>query len=231
MSADTAPDVGDTAPAFTLAAVNRDGDISLADYKERQALLLGLFRGQHCPFCRRQVAQMNRQAEQLEGLGVVPLAVLNTDLAHAKAYYGRLGFGLALAVDPEWDTHRRYGLTETKIGLGKTDWPRKVNPLDLMRVKIGPEDGPPKSLTFMRASAAMDRAEGYKPRLADKAGQIKNGLTNSGYVLMDRMGIIRWRWVEGSESQNEMFKFPSSDTVVAAISQALSEAPSGSATP
>jgi peroxiredoxin len=38
---------GDRAPAFTLPAVNREGTVSLEDYRGRAAVLVGLFRGLH----------------------------------------------------------------------------------------------------------------------------------------------------------------------------------------
>lgn len=38
---------GDSAPHFTLPAVNRDGKVSLDDYRGRSPVLVGLFRGLH----------------------------------------------------------------------------------------------------------------------------------------------------------------------------------------
>jgi len=38
---------GDPAPNFTLPAVNREGHVSLDDYRGRGAVLVGLFRGLH----------------------------------------------------------------------------------------------------------------------------------------------------------------------------------------
>jgi hypothetical protein len=35
---------GDPAPSFSLDAANRDGKVSLEDYRGRSSLLLGLFR-------------------------------------------------------------------------------------------------------------------------------------------------------------------------------------------
>ena len=64
---------GDRAPAFTLEAANRDGLVSLADYPPKQAVLLGLFRGLHCPFCRRQVFQLGTVQPALAALGVEQL--------------------------------------------------------------------------------------------------------------------------------------------------------------
>ena len=38
---------GDSAPHFALPAVNREGQVSLDDYRGRSSILLGLFRGLH----------------------------------------------------------------------------------------------------------------------------------------------------------------------------------------
>ena len=46
---------GDLAPSFRLPAVNRDGMVSLEDYHGRSPVLVGLFRGLHCPFCRLEL--------------------------------------------------------------------------------------------------------------------------------------------------------------------------------
>ena len=38
---------GDPAPAFALPTVNREGQVSLDDYRGRSPVLIGLFRGLH----------------------------------------------------------------------------------------------------------------------------------------------------------------------------------------
>ena len=38
---------GDPAPGFALPAVNREGQVSLDDYRGRSSVLVGLFRGLH----------------------------------------------------------------------------------------------------------------------------------------------------------------------------------------
>ena len=38
---------GDPAPDFVLSTVNREGQVALADYRDRSPLLIGLFRGLH----------------------------------------------------------------------------------------------------------------------------------------------------------------------------------------
>jgi peroxiredoxin len=39
--------LGDPAPDFALLAVNREGQVSLDDYRGRSPVLLGLYRGLH----------------------------------------------------------------------------------------------------------------------------------------------------------------------------------------
>ena len=58
---------GDRAPDFTLPAADREGTVSLADYRGRTPLLLGLFRGTYCPFCRRAIIRMGQGWERLRG--------------------------------------------------------------------------------------------------------------------------------------------------------------------
>jgi peroxiredoxin len=38
---------GDRAPDFTLPAINREGSVSLADFRGKRPVFLGLFRGLH----------------------------------------------------------------------------------------------------------------------------------------------------------------------------------------
>jgi peroxiredoxin len=46
---------GQVAPDFTLAAVEREGTVSLANYRGRSAVLLTINRGLWCSFCRRHI--------------------------------------------------------------------------------------------------------------------------------------------------------------------------------
>ena len=78
---------GQPAPDFTLPAINREGEISLADYRGRSALLLALFRRLYCPFCRRAIAQLGVTADKLRPLGVETLAVVATAADRARLYF------------------------------------------------------------------------------------------------------------------------------------------------
>ena len=78
---------GDAAPSITLPAVNREGQVSLDDYRGRSPVLIALFRGLHCPFCRRQLVQLGTTQDKLKELGVETMAVVNTPLERARLYF------------------------------------------------------------------------------------------------------------------------------------------------
>ena len=61
---------GEPAPDFVLPAVNRDGTVSLADYRGKTPVLLAMMRGLYCAFCRRHVAQLGTTRQKLRPLGV-----------------------------------------------------------------------------------------------------------------------------------------------------------------
>lgn len=71
---------GDRAPGFSLPAINREGAVSLDEYRGKQPVLVGLFRGLSCPFCRRHLVQLSATQEKLKPTGVETLGVVNTTL-------------------------------------------------------------------------------------------------------------------------------------------------------
>src|SRR4030095_13753474 len=84
--------------------------ISLADYRGQTLLLLGLFPGLYCPFCRRALAQMATTSEQLKSLGVESLAIVGTELDNARLYFKFRPTRMTLGADPQLSTHRSYGV-------------------------------------------------------------------------------------------------------------------------
>ena len=52
--------------------------VALADYRGKSAVLVGFFRGLHCPFCRRHIVLLSGIEETLASLNVATLGVVNT---------------------------------------------------------------------------------------------------------------------------------------------------------
>src|SRR5688572_30401524 len=101
---------GDDAPEFALPAVDGSRTISLRDYVGNTPLLLALFVGLWCPFCRRAIAQVAATEPALKEEGVETLAVVATRPDNARLYFKYRPTRLKLASDPELTTHRAYGV-------------------------------------------------------------------------------------------------------------------------
>ena len=77
-------EVGQRAPEFELPAADRHGVVSLAQYRGKFAVLLALFRGLYCPFCRRQMAQLSPVADRLRAIGIETVGVVATAPERAR---------------------------------------------------------------------------------------------------------------------------------------------------
>ena len=78
---------GDAAPNVVLDAITREGRVSTHDFRGRQPLLIGLFRGLHCPFCRRHLALQAEIDRTLREKGIESIAVINTPIDRARLYF------------------------------------------------------------------------------------------------------------------------------------------------
>src|SRR4029453_17359515 len=78
---------GEPAPDFTLPAVDGKEPVSLADYRGKSPVFLGLLIGLWCPFCRRQIAKMGANEAKLKALGVETLGVVATEPENAQLYF------------------------------------------------------------------------------------------------------------------------------------------------
>ncbi|TIT90534.1 MAG: redoxin domain-containing protein, partial [Mesorhizobium sp.] len=78
---------GDRAPNLVLDAITQEGKIALDDFRGQKPVLVGLFRGLHCAFCRRHIAAQARLDPELREKGVGSLTVVNTPIERARLYF------------------------------------------------------------------------------------------------------------------------------------------------
>jgi len=208
---------GDSAPQFVLPAVNREGEVSLADYRGRTPVLVGLFRGLHCPFCRRQVVQLSTTRDKLEALGVETLAVVNTPLERARLYFKYRPVQVLLAADPEAGTHRAFGLPAGEIveDASQSAWPLRVTLNELLSARVNHAELPAPSDPFA-ANDMLNRRDGFEPTDVDQQVAAAHGTQLAGYFLIDRNGIIRWLFIEAAARADDLTKFPSEEEILAA---------------
>ena len=210
---------GDSAPAFALPAVNREGQVSLDDYRGRSPVLIGLFRGLHCPFCRRQLVQLGTTQDKLKAMGVETMAVVNTPLERARLYFNYRPARVLLAADPEAATHRAFRVPEGTIVENESDasWARGTVTMGQMQAAlINPTGELPAPQNPFVAMETLNKRDGFEPTEIDQQIAATHGMQLAGHFLIDRNGIILWLQIEAASQIGDLSKFPSDEEIVAA---------------
>jgi peroxiredoxin len=200
---------GEPAPDFAVPAVQENRLISLADYRGSTPLLLGLFPGLYCPFCRRSLVQMAATAEKLKPLGVESLAVVGTELENARLYFRFRPTPLTLGADPQLTTHRSYGVPRPE------PTPELVQMIGTLR--INPTGELPEPLPVPVAAEALNNLDGFRPTATDQLEARSTFTQMKGQFLLDRTGVVRWANLEcGKEGLSGLGRFPTHDEFLAA---------------
>lgn len=209
---------GDAAPDFALPAVNREGQVSLEDYRGRSPVLVGLFRGLHCPFCRRQLVQLGTTQEKLKAIGVETMAVVNTPLERARLYFKYRPARVLLSADPEATTHRAFRLPAGAVVAegSPTSWPESVTMGELQAVRMNPTGELAEPQNPFAANETLNKQDGFEVNEVDQQIASAHGTQLTGYFLIDRAGIIRWRHVEAIERAGDLGKHPGEQEIMAA---------------
>lgn len=180
--------VGDRAPEFELPAADRDGVVSLAPYRGKAAVLLALFRGLYCPFCRRQMAQLSPTAQRLQALGIETVGVVGTAAARTRIYFRMNPPRFPLGADPELATHRAYGLPVLERNAEAADMVEHAAQRVAGELGVAAPPG--------RAREVIDAADGFERTASDAEDRTRHQIQMIGQFLIDRDGIVRWARVE-----------------------------------
>ena len=210
---------GDPAPGFALPAINREGQVSLDDYRGRSPVLIGLFRGLHCPFCRRQLVQLGTTQDKLKAMGVETMAVVNTPLERARLYFKYRPTRVLLAADPEAATHRAFGVPAGVIVEKESEasWAKGTLTLrQLQATLINPTGELPEPQNVFGAGETLNKRDGFEMTEIDGQIAATHGMQGAGHCLIDREGIIRWLQIEAGERIGDLGKFPSDEEILAA---------------
>ena len=212
---------GDRAPNIVLEAITRDGQIAIDDYRGQKPLLIGLFRGLHCPFCRRHIAAQAQIDRDLREKGVESLAVINTPIERARLYFRyRPMPDLLAASDPDRTSHRAFGLPNLEFTENEDEWPYKMSLASAMSTRMDlPEL--PEPMDPIAASEALNKIDGYE-FTEDDQRMIATGQGQLfGQFLLDRDGVVRWSFTEVPEGGSRMFGAPSREELMSAAAQVV----------
>ena len=198
-------EIGAPAPDFTLTMVDTGRPVSLADYRGESPLLLGLYRGLYCPFCRRAVATLGLVGDRLRPLGIETLAVIGTTLDNARLYYRDRPIRVAIAVDPALVTHRADGLPKVEA-----TW--EV----VSAMRVNPSGELPEALPFWEGTKALGRLDGFTATDTDRGDGKRTWDQSVGEFLIDRDGVIRWLRAEGASAAGYCATFPAKEALLSA---------------
>ncbi|HSB62344.1 MAG TPA: peroxiredoxin-like family protein [Vicinamibacteria bacterium] len=190
--------VGQPAPDFSLPAAQGEGTVSLAAYRGKEPVLLALFRGIYCPFCRRQLTQLDKTAERLRPAGVRTIAVVATDAERARLYFRHRPVRITLGADPDLTTHEAFGV------------PRMPYTPEIMQAIEEAAEGWVREVGVTaapgKAHEAVATLDGYQPHPNDTGDMERHQAQLIAQFLVDREGVVRWVSVEGKVGD-----FPSAD--------------------
>jgi hypothetical protein len=128
-----------------------------------------------------------------------------TSPENARLYYRYHPTRMAIAVDPGLITHRAYELLKVEA-----TW-------EVVSAKrVNPSGELPKPLPLWEATKALGRLDGFRPTDTDKDDGKRTWDQSIGEFLIDRDGIVRWLYTEGTTAADYMAKFSSEEEVLAA---------------
>jgi peroxiredoxin len=211
---------GDRAPNIVLDAITRNGKIALEDFRGQSPILIGLFRGLHCPFCRRHIAAQAQLDTALREKGVESLTVVNTPIERARLYFRYHPLpNLLAASDPGRISHRAFGLPNLEFTESETEWPRKLGMNAVMSMRMDMPDELPEPMNAITATDVLNNRDGYEMTEADEQMKATGQGQLFGQFLLDREGVVRWSFTEVPEGGHRMFGAPSPQELMSAASQ------------
>jgi peroxiredoxin len=210
---------GERAPNVVLDAITREGKIAIDDFRGQKPVLVGLFRGLHCAFCRRHIAALAQLDPALREQGVESLTVVNTPIERARLYLRYHPLPLLAAADPERTSHRAFGLPNLEFTENETAWPYKVSMAQASSMRVELPGELPEPMDPIAAAEILDKKDGYEFTEADQQMMATGHGQLVGQFLLDRQGIVRWSFTEVPEGGRQMFAAPTTQELMSAVSQ------------
>jgi peroxiredoxin len=102
-----APDVGDSAPDFTLPGTR--GEVTLSERLRERAVLLVFYPGDDTPMCTSQLCDYRDNLEVFAGLGVDVLALNSQSLDSHERFAQKHRLPFPLLSDPDRSVCKAYG--------------------------------------------------------------------------------------------------------------------------
>jgi peroxiredoxin Q/BCP len=112
------PDVGAPAPDFKLASTE-DTDVSLADFKGKQAVVLYFYPKDDTPGCTKEACSFRDLRQLFKQHGAEILGVSADNVKSHKRFKEKFHLTFPLLADPDHAVAERYGVWQLKKFMGR----------------------------------------------------------------------------------------------------------------
>jgi peroxiredoxin Q/BCP len=112
------PQVGEPAPEFTLPSTE-GGDISLADYRDKQAVVLYFYPKDDTPGCTKEACSFRDLRTMFQEHGAEILGVSADTVRSHKKFSQKFGLNFPLLADADHAVSERYGVWQQKKFMGR----------------------------------------------------------------------------------------------------------------
>ncbi len=108
------PEVGSTAPDFSLPRVGGGDDVQLSDYQGKQPVVLAFTRifteKLFCPYCYPHIQELKGRYQVIKDKGAELLMIASTDPVQSQQIVDQLSLPYPFLYDPDCRIFRRYGV-------------------------------------------------------------------------------------------------------------------------
>jgi len=196
----TIPKIGERARPFRLPAA-QGGEVSLEDFKGRQAVVVWFTKGMGCPFCRQHMSQLARAYPRIREQRAEILEVTNTPPARAQAYARQFALPFPYLCDPESRVSRDWGLEKRAHG------PAYYVKNFLACMKMEP---PPNDFGT------------FHPTLREMPGLLADD--DMGFFIVDRGGVVRYALAGSYVTETGARGIPGADEILREVERCAAAA-------
>ena len=140
---------------------------------------------------------------RFNALQVATVVVVNSPLDRARFYFTRRPTPLVLAADPERASHRAFGAPTLMALHGLTRDQRDALLSGPEAVLVDPAGELGQPMPFIDARHELNRRDGYVLTADEEQVRAAGGGLQTLF-LIDRGGVIRWRWIEAAEQPRDI---------------------------
>jgi peroxiredoxin Q/BCP len=112
------PGVGDPAPDFTLASTEGK-DVSLADFRGKQSLVLYFYPKDDTPGCTKEACSFRDLRSEFNAHGAEILGVSTDSLRSHEKFREKYGLSFPLLSDPDHHVAEQYGVWQKRKFMGR----------------------------------------------------------------------------------------------------------------